>query len=182
VAIVATTLTLDLAALPTRSAELRVGFGMGVGNNNKQLLLLYPGTDGGYEPQHLRYAVYMTLTFDGMTVGNLGQLVVTGQRLIGMMTHGSAGGTKLNESAGSVFAFTIGLDDIQPPATKTRWTGRVAGVIVRSQSAQNPAFELIVTSVVGTITDTGTMTYGQSFADLMASLTPATRERLRGSG
>ncbi len=114
-AIVATTLTLDLAALPTRSAELRVGFGMGVGNNNKQLLLLYPGTDGGYEPQHLRYAVYMTLTFDGMTVGNLGQLVVTGQRLIGMMTHGSAGGTKLNESAGSVFAFTIGLDDFSRP-------------------------------------------------------------------
>ncbi len=58
----------------------------------------------------------------------------------------------------------------------------MAGVIVRSQPAQNPAFELTVTSVVGTMTDTGTMTYGQSFADLMASLTPATRERLQGSG
>jgi len=182
VPLVATTLALDLATLPTRSAELRAGFGMGVGNNNRRLLVLYPGTDAGYEPQHIRYAVYMSLVLgDGTTAGNLGQLIVTGRRLVGMMTHGTVGGTKLNESVGSVFAFTIGLDDIGPPATKTRWTGRVAGVVIRSRQAHDPPFELTVTSVVGTMTDNGALSYDESLTDLIASLTPATRRRLLGS-
>lgn len=174
-AIVARALTLDLNALPVQQEELRIGLGMGVGNNKRPLLLVYPdaGTDGA--TSHVRYAVYMNLALNDRPVaGNLGQLIVTGQRIVGMMTHGTADGTKLDESAGSVFAFTFGLDDIQPPVAKTRWTGRVAGVIIASRPAQNPAFELTINSVVGALTDDGGLTYGQSFADLMASL------RLRG--
>jgi hypothetical protein len=174
VAIAARALTLDLNALPARQEELRIGFGMGVGNNKKPLLLVHPGTGDDYEALHVRYAVYMNLALDGRPVaGNLGQLIVTGQRLVGMMTHGKASDTTLDESVGSVFAFTIGMDDIQQPTAKTRWTGRVAGVVITSRPAQNPAFELAITSVVGVLTDEGGLTYGQSLADLMTSLTLA---------
>ncbi len=172
-AIAVRTLTLDLNALPARLEDLRIGFGLGVGNNKKPLLLVHPGTGADYEPLHVRYAVYMNLALDGRpAAGNLGQLIVTGQRLVGMMTHGKADGTTLDESVGSVFAFTIGMDDIQPPAAKTRWTGRVAAVVIAARPAQNPAFELTVTSVVGLLTDEGSLTFGQSFADLMTALTP----------
>jgi hypothetical protein len=173
-AIAARALTLDLNALPARLEELRIGFGMGVGNNKKPLLLVYPGTGAGYEALHVRYAVYMNFALDGRSAaGNLGQLIVTGQRLVGMMTHGKANDTTLDESVGSVFAFTIGMDDIQQATAKTRWTGRVAGVTITSRPAQNPAFDLAITSVVGVLTDEGGLTYGLSFADLMTSLTLA---------
>jgi hypothetical protein len=182
VAIVARALTIDLNSLPVRLEELRLGFEMGIGNNKRPLLLVHPASDAGHEPVHVRYAVYMNLTLNGRpAAGNLGQLIITGQRLIGLMTHGNANGTKLDESAGSVFAFTIGLDDIQQPAPKTRWTGRVASVTIASQAGQTPPFGLAVTSVVGVLSDSGDLTYGQSFADLMASLTPEARQRMRGS-
>jgi hypothetical protein len=173
VAFAARALTLDLNALPVRQEELRIGFGMGVGNNKKPLLLVYPGTGADHETLHVRYAVYMNLALDGRPVaGNLGQLIVTGQCLVGMMTHGKANGTTLDESVGSVFAFTIGLDDIQPPTAKTRWTGRIASVVITSRPGQNPTFELTITSVVGVLTNGGGLTYRQSLADLMTSLTP----------
>ena len=179
--IVARALTLDLNALPVRLEDLRLGFGMGVGNNKAPLLLVYPSADVGYEPVHVRYAVYMSLTLNGRpAAGNLGQLIVTGQRLIGMMTHGNAEGTRLDDAAGSVFAFTIGLDEIQQPTPKTRWTGRVAGVTIASQPGQNPPFELAITSVVGVLADGGGLAYGQAFADLMASLTYEARQRMQG--
>lgn len=180
-AIVARALTLDLNALPVRLEDLRLGLGMGVGNNKSPLLLVHPASDAGYEAAYVRYAVYMNLTLDGRpAAGNLGQLIVTGQRLIGLMTHGNASGTKLDESAGSVFAFSIGLDDVRQPAPKTRWTGRVASVTIASQPGQNPPFELAVTSVIGVLTDSGGLAYGQSFADLMASLTSEARKRMQG--
>jgi len=180
VAIVARTLTLDLTTLPVHSPELQVGFEIGAGNNRSPILIVFPGTDASLEPQHVRYAVYLDLKLgDDRSSGLLGQLLVTGERIIGMMTHGSVGDSRLNESAGTVFAFTIGWDDIQPATTKTRWTGRVAGVIIRSAGGQNPAFELTVTSVVGTVADSGAVGYAQSFADLVASLTPESRIRLQ---
>lgn len=179
-AAVASHLTVDLSALPSRSDELGVRFESGIANNKEPTLVVFPGTDASFEPQHLRYAVYMYLKLsDGTSAGNLGQLIVTGQRIIGMMTHGSAGGTRLDESKGSVFVFAQSLDDIQPAETKTRWTGRIAGVIIRSRQDQDPAFELEINSVVGTLADSGRLRYGFSFADLMNSLTPEARLRLR---
>lgn len=166
-------LMLDLSALPTRSDELGVEFGMGVGNNKKPLLLIYPGQDGGGAAPHVRYAVYMSLTTsDGTEAGNLGQLVVSGGRLIGMMTHGAASGTKLNEARGSVYAFAVDRSDIQSARQKTKWTGRVAGVVIESREDHDPGFVLEVTSVVGALADTGHLNYGLSFADLVNSMTP----------
>jgi len=172
-------LTLNLSALPSRSDELRAAFEIGVGNNNKPMPLLYPDAGGGAEPQHIRYAVYMNLTVtDGTAAGKIGQLVVTAERIMGMFTHGSAGGVKLDESAGSVYGFALGRDDIQPVAVKTRWTGRTAGVVIRSREDQSPAFALEISSVVGVLADTGRLSYGSSLAGLMDSLTPEARTRL----
>ncbi len=167
-------MTLDLTALPSQSDELGVGFGMGIGNDKNPLLLVYQGAGTPAEPLQARFAVYMRLTLgDGTQAGDLGQLLVSGQRLIGMMTHGSAAGARLNESAGSVYAFALDLADIQSVRTKTRWTGRLAGVVVQSLAGQNPGFVLEITSVVGVLADSGRLSYGASFTDVLSRLTPA---------
>ncbi|MGI9007647.1 MAG: hypothetical protein ACR2FU_15860 [Streptosporangiaceae bacterium] len=116
---------------------------------------------------------------DGTGAGDLGQLVITGERLIVMMTHGSAGGVRLDERAGSVYVFTASADDLAPAAQKTKWTGRAAGVLIRSAAGRPPAFELEITSVVGALADDGTLTFGPSFASLLAALGPEQRRRLR---
>ena len=171
-------LILDLSDLPSQSEELRVGFMMGVGNNKKPMLLIYPanGTNISPAPAHVRYAVYMTLRLsDGTEAGDVGQLIVTGRRLMGMITHGSAGGTRLDDSAGSVYAFCLDLDDIKSVEPKTRWTGRVAGAVITSRDDRDPGFVLKVTSVVGILSDSGRLTSGASFADLLRSVAPGGR-------
>ena len=81
-------LKLDLLTLPWHSGRLGAGLYRGVGNNSKPLLLLAPGAGNSVEP-HVRYAVGLELTLaDGMVVQDLGQLVVTSDRIIGMVTNG----------------------------------------------------------------------------------------------
>jgi hypothetical protein len=85
-------LMLDLSALPFHSAELNADFRLGTGNDGKPLLLLSPAAYAAAPSPHERFAVYMELSGDdGTAAGKLGQLVVTGERVIGMMTRGSAG-------------------------------------------------------------------------------------------
>lgn len=179
-AIAASRFALDLSALPSRSDELRVGFGMGMGNNKKPLLLVYPGVSAAFEPQHIRYAADMTLKLDDGTVAQkLGQFVVTGERIIGMITSGIAGGTKLNASSGSVYAFVLGLDDIQPVEVKTSRKGTPAEALIQSRDGQRPVFSLHIGSVVGSLSDAGVLTYSSSLSDLLNSLTPESRAGLR---
>jgi len=167
-------LTLDLSDMPSQSDELGVSFGMGAGNDGKPLLLIFPVKNTVAGPGHIRYAVYMNLKLsDGTEAGDLGQLVMSGQRLIGMMTHGSAGGAGLNESAGSVYAFALDLDDIQPARPKTKWTGRMAGVVIQARDDIDPRFVLEVKSVVGALADSGRLSYGTSLADLVKSVAHA---------
>jgi len=150
---------------------------MGAGNNKKPLLLIYPANDPATSPvaAPVRYAVYMTLRLsDGTEAGDVGQLMVSGRRVIGMITHGSAGETRLDESAGSVYAFCLDLDDVKSVEPKTRWTGRVAGAVITSRDDLEPGFVLRLTSVAGFLADSGRLTSGASFADLLRSLTPAT--------
>jgi len=110
---------------------------------------------------------------DGTEAGDVGQLIVSGRRLIGMVTHGSAGDTRLDDSVGSVYAFSLDLDDIKSVETKTRWTGRVAGAVITSVDDLDPGFVLKITSVVGILADSGRLTAGASFTDLLQSVTPA---------
>ena len=165
-------LRLDLSALPLHSPEFGAGFYLGTGNNKKPLLLVAPGAGNSVVP-HVRYAVSLVLTVaDGTVVKELGQLVATGDRIIGIVTHGSAGQVRLDGAAGSVYAFTAGADDLQPAEVQTKRQGKLTGLVVRSRDGR---FELHVTSVIGSLDDDGTLTFGASLADLLNSLTPESR-------
>jgi len=165
-------LSLDLSALPLASPEFGAGFYLGTGNNRKPLLLVAPGAGNSVVP-HVRYAAGLVLTLgDGTVVKELGQLVVTSDRIIGIVTHGSAGQVRLDGAAGSVYAFTAGVDDDLQPAEVQAKRGKLTGLVVRSRDGQ---FELHVTSVIGSLDDDGTLTFGASLADLLNSLTPESR-------
>ena len=165
-------LRLDLSALPLHSPEFGAGFYLGTGNNSKPLLLVAPGAGNSVVP-HVRYAAGLVLTLaDGTVVKELGQLVVTSDRIIGIVTHGSAGQVRLDGATGSVYAFTAGADDLQPAEVQTKRRGKLTGLVVRSRDGQ---FELHVTSVIGSLDDDGTLTFGASLADLLNSLTPESR-------
>ena len=160
-------LMLDLSALPFHSAELNADFRLGAGNNGKPLLLLSPAADAAAPSPHERFAVYMELSGDdGTAAGKLGQLVVTGERVIGMMTRGSAGGAKLDDSAGCVYAFAASRDDLRPAEAETNRKGSVTQALIRSRDGQYPGFTLRITSVVGTLDDRGQLVYQPSLADL----------------
>jgi hypothetical protein len=160
-------LMLDLPALPFHSAELNADFRLGAGNNGKPLLLLSPTAASPHE----RFAVYMELSGDdGTAAGKLGQLVVTGERVIGMMTRGSAGGAKLDDSAGRVYAFAASRDHLRPAEGETNRKGSLTQVLIRSRDGQYPGFTLRITSVVGTLDDRGQLVYRPSLADLLVSL------------
>ena len=165
-------LRLDLSALPLHSPEFGAGFYLGTGNNRKPLLLVAPGAGNSVVP-HVRYAAGLVLTLaDGTIVKELGQLVVTSDRIIGIVTQGSAGQVRLDGATGSVYAFTAGVDDLQPAEVQAKRRGKLTGLVVRSRDGQ---FELHVTSVIGSLDDDGTLTFGASLADLLNSLTPESR-------
>ena len=165
-------LRLDLSALPLPSPDFGAGFYLGTGNNRKPLLLVAPGAGNSVVP-HVRYAAGLVLTLaDGTVVQDLGQLVVISDRIIGIVTQGSAGQVRLDGAAGSVYAFTAGVDDLQPAEVQAKRRGKPTGLIVRSRAGQ---FELHVTSVIGSLDDDGTLSFGASLADLLNSLTPESR-------
>ena len=165
-------LGLDLSALPLPSPEFGAGFYLGTGNNRKPLLLVAPGAGNSVVP-HVRYAAGLVLTLaNGTIVKELGQLVLTSDRIIGIVTHGSAGQVRLDGATGSVYAFTAGADDLQPADVQAKRRGNLTGLVVRSRDGQ---FELHVTSVIGSLDDDGTLTFGASLADLLNSLTPESR-------
>ena len=165
-------LRLDLSALPLHSPEFGAGFYLGTGNNSKPLLLVAPGAGNSVVP-HVRYAAGLVLRLaDGTVVKELGQLVLTSDRIIGIVTHGSAGQVRLDGAAGSVYAFTAGADDLQPAEVQTKRRGGLTGLIIRSRDGR---FELHVTSVIGSLDDDGMLTFGASLADLLNSLTPESR-------
>jgi hypothetical protein len=168
-------LRLDLLALPWRSGRLGAGLYRGLGNNAKPLLLLAPGAGNSVEP-HVRYAVGLELTLaDGMVVKDLGQLVVTSDRIIGMVTYGSAGPATLDAAAGAVYAFSARLDGLQCSEIIKKRRGVPGGMFIRPGNGRPPEFELQVKSVLGSLDDDGRLTFGASLADLMTALAPGPR-------
>jgi hypothetical protein len=167
-------LRLDLSALPSHSAKLQAGFYLGLGNNKKPLLLVAPGSGNSAEP-HVRYAAGMVLTLaDGTVVKDLGQLVLTSDRIIGMMTQGSAGPVRLDGAAGSVYAFSARMDDLHPAEPRKNRRGGLTGAVLRSRDGQ-PGFALEVNSVIGSLDDDGLLAFRASLTDLLRSLTPESR-------
>jgi hypothetical protein len=152
-------LRLDLLALPWHSGRLGAGLYQGVGNNSKPLLLLAPGAGNSVEP-HVRYVV---------------QLVVTTDRIIGMVTYGSAGPVALDAAAGAVYVFSARLDGLQCSEIIKKRRGVPGGTFIKPGNGQPPEFELRVKSVLGSLDDDGRLTFGASLADLVTALAPGPR-------
>ncbi len=145
------------------------------GNNSKPLLLLAPAAGNSVEP-HVRYAVDLELTLaDGMVVKDLGQLVVTRDRILGMVTYGSAGPATLDAAAGAVYAFSAPLDGLRCSGIIKKRRGVPGGTFIRPGNGQPPEFELRVIAVRGSLDDDGRLTFGVSLADLVTALAPGSR-------
>lgn len=143
---------LELAKLPTKSDELRIRFVPQVVNGRNALLVLYPDAEPDFEPSYARYAVLMRLRqmqSDGaVTVADgVGQIVITGQRLIGMITDGSLNKTVLSESHGLVYAFALDLDDCGPLEIKKNWRGKPVEALILSKDGVSPVLGIVVMSV-----------------------------------
>jgi len=170
---------LDLMSLPARDERLRIRFNSQIINGKNRLLLLYPLSDRNVEPSFVRYAVGMTLKLgDGIAVGQQGQLIVTGQRLLGMFTDGAVGGQPLNGQAGSVFAFSLDLDDVDSVTPKSNWRGKPVEAIVSSREDLDPWFVLHVFTVAALVKSDGTAT-PTSIGALLPRLLPEGRGKLQ---
>ena len=155
--------TLNRRDLPAKADKLRVRFVPQLVNNKNTVLMLYPNSEPGFEPSYVRYAVWMKLghlRLDDSTVTlaqGFGQLVVTGQQLLGLPTDPSVGKAVLKESAGtgSVYAFALDLDDCDPVEIKRNWRCKPGEAVIESKDNQNPAFRLGVLSVGLLVKDDG---------------------------
>jgi hypothetical protein len=145
-------LSVDYSSLPLVSRGLRIRFEKLATKAGKPAVMLYPAAEPGFEPNFVRYAGGMFLKLgDGTVAQSTGQLVVTGRRLLGVVTQGSVGNHKLDDATGAVFAFVINREDMHPPQTKTNWRGKPVEAVIRSTEEQTLAFVLQVFSVVAAI-------------------------------
>lgn len=171
--------TLDRSKLPSKSDKLRVRFVSQLVNRKNNLLVIYPNAELGYEPVYVRFVAGMKLQLDDGTVAQMmGQIVVTGQRLIGMITDGSVGKVVLSQSTGSVYAFVFDLDDIRPVETKTNWRGKPVEAIIRSKEGQKPAFLLQVSGEIASLKNDG-QAAPASLAAFLERLTPEGQQILQ---
>jgi hypothetical protein len=123
----------------------------------------------------------MTLKLgDGTEAERQGQLIVTGERLLGMFTSGSVGGHPLNGEAGSVFVFTLDLDDIDLMKPTTDRRGRAVSVVLASKQDLLPWFVLSVITAPLAVGNDGSWTRTTT-ATLLEQLSPEGRVQLRGS-
>lgn len=176
--------TLDRTKLPAKAEALRIRFVPQLANNKNTLLVLYPNAEPGSEPSYVRYVALMKLGHllkgDGpMAVAQgLGQIVVTGQRLLGMITDGSVGKTVLKETAGSVYAFALDLDDCNPVEIKTNWRSKPVEAVIQSKEGQTPPFRLQIISVDLLLKNDGQVIRA-SLPAFLEQLTPEGRRNLQ---
>jgi hypothetical protein len=177
--IAASRLTVDTSALPWRSAELGLGFAMGTGNNGKPMLMVSPAADSLAEPQHLRFAADVELAVPGgQVIKSPAQLLVTGERLAGMLFNGKVEGIQLSMFQGLLYGFSAGLDDILPVELKKSWRG-TQPVAIQSMAGISPALDMQVARVLGSMADSGALTLTPTLADLVSALAPESRASLR---
>ncbi len=147
----------DLASLPLRdnSVGLRINTQI-LASNKSRVLLLYPSREKGFGPWYTRYVGSMSLTTGSdMKVQGTGQLVVTGRRLLVMVTDGTFNGKPLGEKDGYICGFSIDHDDIVTTKLKSNWRGKPVEVTFASSDQASPWFVLHIVSVAAWITDDG---------------------------
>lgn len=171
--------TPDHTPLPSNVDELRLRFVSKRVNGKNTLLLLHPDSEQGFESTYVRYVAMMELIHSYevdenvylLTAKGLGQIVVTGRRIIGMITDGSVGSAVLDESVGSVYAFTFDLDDSGPVEVKKNWLGKPITAVLRSKDQQKRPFGLRVISVDLIVKDNGQVVRS-SLPAFLEKLTP----------
>jgi hypothetical protein len=152
-------LTIDRSLLPQRTSNLGIRFErhsvttMKPANPPADMVLMKPaGTllsaaeTVGPEPRWNNILCGMHLiTLDGSNVQGRGQLIITGQRFIGMIDEGTAvGGPPLSVTkSGSIFCFTFHRDDVYPAQVKKRVL-QPSDFSFRSREEQPVAFQLMV--------------------------------------
>ena len=172
---------LDLSRLPTKAADLRIKVDTQILNGKTKGLLLHPATGNDFEPGYYRYMCGIGLKLgNGLTAGKIGQIVVTGRRLLGMVTDGTAGDVALSGEAGVIYAFSIDLDDFYGPQARTNWRGKPVEAVFRSKEDQPLAFILQVFSVAVNVTNDGKIAY-TSVANFITKFSPESRQALRKS-
>jgi len=141
--------------------------------------MLYPASSKGYEPFYRRFAVGMDIKIGaGTTAIGKGQLVVTGERLLGVLTLGDADGRALDEASGSIYVFSIDLDDIVTTTNKANWRGKAVEAVFASTEEADPWFVLHVFVVAASVTNAG-QAAPSSMPALLANLTPGGRKALQ---
>ncbi len=156
-------LTIDRSRLPQKWDDLGIRFELHsvakikADGPARDMVLLRPAgallraeSAVGPEPRwnHILCGIRMK-ALDGTDVQGAGQLIITGQRFIGMVDSGTAaGGRKLStNTTGAAFCFTFRRDDVyQPEITKHRLTP--SDFAFRSKEPQPVAFRLQVFSAV----------------------------------
>jgi len=156
-AIATATYKLDPSS-PSRSGPLRMRFEPALLNGKSKVLMLQPESDPSHEPTFTRYLAGIILkTGDGTIAKELGQVLITDQRVLGMITSGTVGDRTLDMDAGSVFVFTIDREDLGRPQTNTNWRGKPIEVQLRSKAGRAPAVLLQVFSVVVAVKNDGSI-------------------------
>jgi len=123
----------------------------------------------------------MTLRLgDGTVAEGAGQIVVTGQRLIGMITDGTVGKAALKEiaGAGSVYAFAFDWDDCDPVEIQKNWRGKPVSGRIMSKEGQSPVFGIQVIMVSFLVKDDGQVTQ-TSFPAFLDQLTSESQRNLQ---
>jgi hypothetical protein len=168
-------LTIDRSKLPQNSTDLGVQLQrrsittVKAGSPPKDMVIIKPagsllGPEEAIGPERSYHILCgMSLkAMDGTEVQGSGQLIITGQRLIGMVDSGTAaGGAPLSvEKSGNVFCFTCRRDDVYPPQVKKRRL-TPSDFTFRSKEEQTVAFNLLVITAMVQIATGDKMEYWQ---------------------
>jgi hypothetical protein len=170
--------TVDKARLPMDLEEARAGLTLQAIRGKKEIALIHPNAQAGYEPNHVRYMCGLGLSRgNGDVAQRMGQVVVTGRRVIGMVTDGSFGDIKLSEDSGSIYVFAFELDDIGDPQVKSNWRRKPIEVVLRSREGGDAAFSLVVFSLSTVVKNDGSLVFC-SLKSFLDNFTPAGRREL----
>lgn len=168
---------LDRAKLPAEADDVRARFVAQRVNTKSGMLVLYPLSEQGADASYVRFAGDIEFRHVEMRdqtlirARGLGQLVVTRQRILGVITDGALGETVLDEDAGSVYAFSVDLDDCRPPQSTTNWRGKPTETVIASKPGPNPPFGLKVSSIDLVIANDGQVRRS-AIPDLIQQLAP----------
>lgn len=153
-ALLTKTYTLDADMESHIDSELGLRLAMGP-VNDRTLLLLHPY--GNDEPRYRRFVVGI-LNLNRATATGLekiqgrGQVVLTGRRVLGLITDGAHNATALNEAEGKVASFSLNRSDILSADIPTNWRGSPKRVILGMSSTGSAPYDIALDIQVVAVT------------------------------